>query len=470
MSSLSITALTGDQIQVDAQAVADLQTAVRGPLVTADSPDYDEVRQIWNGMHNKRPALIVRCSGVADVIEAVNFARTHGLLTAVRGGGHNVAGTGSCEGGLMIDLSLMRGVRVDREKCTVHAQGGATWGDVDRETQVFGLATPGGVVSTTGIAGLTLGGGLGWLRRKHGLSIDNLVSVDIVTADGECRTASESQHSDLFWAIRGGGGNFGVVTSFEYRLHPIGPLVTLCAPWYPVEMAKEVMTGWRDFMATAPEEIASNFLFWTVPPIPDFPAEAHGRRVVIPTAVHIGPLEEGARQLQPLRELGTPLIDLSGSVPWTVLQGMFDPFFPAKEQLYYFKSRYLSNLDEATINALIPRASHPPQPMVLVVLWHYGGAMSQVGATATAFTGRDAPYLLSVDAMWRDPQDSEEVIAYAQDFLAAMEAYSPGGLYVNFAGLGEEGERLVQSAYGANYTQLSTLKLKYDPTNLFRLN
>ncbi|MCB0128826.1 MAG: FAD-dependent oxidoreductase, partial [Caldilineaceae bacterium] len=215
MSSLSITTLTGDQIQVDAQAVADLQTAVRGPLVTADSPDYDEVRQIWNGMHNKRPALIVRCSGVADVIEAVNFARTHGLLTAVRGGGHNVAGTGSCEGGLMIDLSLMRGVRVDREKCTVHAQGGATWGDVDRETQVFGLATPGGVVSTTGIAGLTLGGGLGWLRRKHGLSIDNLVSVDIVTADGECRTASESQHSDLFWAIRGGGGNFGVVTSFE---------------------------------------------------------------------------------------------------------------------------------------------------------------------------------------------------------------------------------------------------------------
>lgn len=470
MSHISVTTLAGNQIQIEAQCVAELQTAVREPLVTAASPDYDAVRQIWNGMHDKRPALIVRCRGVADVIAAVNFARTHELLTAVRGGGHNVGGTGSCEGGLMIDLSLMRGVRVDVEKRTVHAQGGATWGDVDRETQVFGLATPGGVVSTTGIAGLTLGGGLGWLRRKHGLTIDNLVSVDIVTADGQCQTASESQNADLFWAIRGGGGNFGVVTSFQYRLHPVGPMVTLCAPWYPVEMAKEVMSAWRDFMATAPDDIASNFFFWTVPPIPDFPEEARGRRVVIPVAVHTGPTEIGGQQTQPLRELGTPLIDLSGPIPWTALQGMFDPFFPEKVQRYYFKSRYLSHLDEATIDALIPPASNPPQPMVLVVLWHYGGAMSRVGATETAFTGRDAPYLLSVDAIWQDPQASDEVITYARDFLAAMESYSPGGLYVNFAGLGEEGERLVQSAYGENYGRLAALKAKYDPGNLFRLN
>jgi FAD/FMN-containing dehydrogenase len=470
MTHLSVTSLTGDQVKIDAQTVADLQTALRGPLVTVESPDYDEVRQIWNGMHDKRPALIVRCSDEADVVEAVNFVRNHHLLAAVRGGGHSVAGTSTCDGGLMIDLSLMREVRVDAEKRTVHAQGGATWGDVDRETQLFGLATPGGVVSTTGIAGLTLGGGLGWLRRKHGLSIDNLVSVEIVTADGKCQTASESQNADLFWAIRGGGGNFGVVTSFEYRLHPVGPMVTLCAPWYPVEMAKEVITAWRDFMATAPEEISSNFFFWTVPPVPDFPEEARGRRVVIPVAVHSGPIEEGAALMQPLRELGTPLIDLSGPLPWTAMQSAFDPFFPKKVQLYYLKSRYLSSLDDTTIEAIIPRASNPPQPMVLIAIWHYGGAMSRVGATETAFMGRGAPFLLSVDAVWHNPQDSEEVMAYARGFLDAMESYSPGGLYVNFAGLGEEGEKLVQSAYGANYARLAALKKKYDPENLFRLN
>lgn len=347
---------------------------------------------------------------------------------------------------------------------------GGDLGDVDRETQIFGLATPGGVVSTTGIAGLTLGGGLGWLRRKHGLTIDNLVSVDIVTADGTCQTASETQNADLFWGIRGGGGNYGVVTSFKYRLHPVGPMVTLCAPWYPVEMAKEVITAWRDFMATAPEEISSNFFFWTVPSVPGFPAEAQGRRVVIPVAVHTGPTAEGEQMTKPLRELGTPLLDLSGPIPWAALQSAFDPFFPEKEQLYYFKSRYLSNLDEKTIEAIIPRASNPPQPMVLVVLWHYGGAMSRVGAAQTAFTGREAPYLLSVDAVWSNPQDSKEVMTYSRDFLSAMESYSSGGLYVNFAGLGEEGERLVRSAYGANYDRLAALKNKYDPTNLFRLN
>ncbi|MSP12415.1 MAG: FAD-binding oxidoreductase [Chloroflexi bacterium] len=339
----------------DALAVQTFAAGLRGELIRPGDQSYDAVRQIWNGLHDKRPSLIARCSGVADVIDAVNFARTHNLLVAVRGGGHNVAGSASCDGGIMIDLSLMRGVRVDPEARTVQAQGGATWGDVDRETQVFGLATPGGNVSTTGIGGLTLGGGLGHLRRKYGLSIDNLLSVDIVTADGQFHTASATKNAELFWGIRGGGGNFGVVTSFEFRLHPVGPIVTRCAPWYPAEMAKEVLTAWRDFMATAPEELSSHIIFWTVPVHPNFPAAAHGRHVIIISALYSGSAEEGARVIQPLRELGTPLLDLSGAKPYTMVQSGFDPFFPKGELLYYFKSRYLNNLNDETIDAILPR-------------------------------------------------------------------------------------------------------------------
>jgi FAD/FMN-containing dehydrogenase len=470
MADLHVTTSAGGETILEATAVEEFQTNLRGDLITPGDEGYDEVRQIWNGMHDKRPGLIARCTGVADVIDAVNFARTHNLLVAVRGGGHNVAGSASCDGGIMIDLSLMKGVRVDPEARLVHAQGGATWGDVDRETQVFGLATPGGVVSTTGIAGLTLGGGLGWLRRKHGLSIDNLISVDIVTADGQFHTASETRNADLFWGIRGGGGNFGVVTSFEYRLHPVGPMVTLCAPWYAAERATEILPVWRDFMDQAPEEFSSSAFLWTVPVDPSFPEEAHGKRAVILAGVHIGPVEEGQQFVQPLRELGPRLLDLSGPISWTALQSAFDPFFPKGEQLYYFKSQYLNNLNDETISAIVPRAMNAPQPKVLIVLWHYGGAMSRVGAEDTAFTGRDAPYLFSVDAVWDRPQDTEEVVTYAREFLAAMRPYSPGGLYVNFAGLGEEGENLVKAAYGANYDRLVGLKNKYDSTNVFHLN
>jgi FAD/FMN-containing dehydrogenase len=460
----------GTETVLERATVDEFKSRVRCALLTPHDGGYDEARLIWNGMHDKRPALIARCAGVADVIDAVNFARTHRLMLAIRGGGHNVAGTASCDGGMVIDLSLMRGVRVEPDARRVHAQGGATWGDVDRETQVFGLATAGGVVSTTGIAGLTLGGGLGHLRRKHGLTIDNLLSADIVTADGQFCAASDSKNTDLFWGIRGGGGNFGVVTSFEYRLHPVGPMVTLCAPWYPAETAKDVLPAWRDFMATAPEELSSNALFWTIPPVPDFPTETHGKRAIVLAAVYTGPTEEGERVIQPLRQLGTPLVDLSGPLPWTVVQSAFDPFFPKGERLYYFKSRYLRSLDDDTIAAIIPRAINPPAPMVLIAIWHYGGAMSRVGAEDTAFTGRDAPFLFSVDAVWHSAQDTEKVLTYSRDFLAAMQPFSHGGLYVNFAGLGEEGDALVRSAYGANYARLVALKNRYDPTNLFRLN
>ena len=455
---------------LSATAIEEFRAGFRGPVLMAEDDDYDDVRVIWNGMHDKRPALIARCTGAADVIDAVNFARKNNLLVAVRGGGHNVAGSASCDGGIMIDLSLMKGTRVDQKTKTVHAQGGATWGDVDRETQVFGLATPGGVVSTTGIGGLTLGGGLGWLRRKHGLTIDNLVSVDIVTADGKFLTASESENADLFWGVRGGGGNFGIITSFEFKLHPVGPMVTLCAPWYPVEQAATLLPKWQKFMDSAPEELSSNALFWTVPPSPHFPEETHGKRVIIFAAVYTGSVEDGERITKPLRELSTPIIDLSGPIPWTAVQSAFDPFFPKKVQLYYFKSRYLSSLDKETIDIIVPLASNPPQPMVLVAIWHYGGAMTRKSDTDTAFTGRGAPFLLSVDAIWHDPQDTSNVIAYSRNFLDAVDAHSPGGLYVNFAGLGEEGEALVKSAYGDNYDKLVALKNKYDPSNLFRLN
>ena len=470
MEDLKVTTIMTSSMVIAGATVEQFKSNFRGDLLTAHDKGYDEARIIWNGMHDKRPALIARCTGVADVLDAVNFSRNHNLLVAVRGGGHNVGGSASCDGGIMIDLSLMKGIRVNSKARTVHAQGGATWGDLDRETQVFGLAAPGGVVSTTGIAGLTLGGGLGWLRRKYGLSIDNLLSVDIVTADGQFHTASESENADLFWGVRGGGGNFGVVTSFEYRLHPVGPMVTLCAPWYPVEMAKTLLQAWKEFMKSAPEELSSSALFWTVPSSPHFPEETHGKRVIILAAVYIGSIEEGERITKPLRELGTPLLDLSGPIPWTAVQSAFDPFFPKKVQLYYFKSLYLSNLHEDTIDAIIPQASNPPEPMVLIALWHYGGAMSRIGEDKTAFTGRDAPFLFSVDAIWTDSKDTQKVVAYSRNFLKEMEPYSTGGMYVNFAGLGEEGEALVKSAYGANYEKLVALKNKYDPTNLFRLN
>lgn len=470
MNDLQVKTSTGGQSRLTGTDTTEFKQKLRGPLLVEGDDSYDEVRQLWNGMHDKRPALIARCSGVADVIEAVNFARTHNLLVAVRGGGHNVAGSGSCDGGIMIDLSLLKGIHVDAQAKTVRVQGGATIGDVDRETQVFGLATPLGNISTTGIAGLTLGGGLGNLRRKYGLAIDNLLSVDIVTAGGQVLSASENENAELFWGIRGGGGNFGVVTSFEYRLHPVGPLVTLCAPWYPVDNAKEVLCKWHEFMQDAPEEFSSFAAFWTVPAAPGIPEEHHGKRALILAGVHCGSLEEGARVIQPLRELATPLVDMSGQLPWTVVQSAFDPFFPKGERHYYFKSRYLKDLGGDTIAALLPYAIHPPAPSILIALWHYGGAMQRVADSQTAFMGRSAPFLLSVDCIWDDPKQTDEVLAYARAYLAEMEPYSPGGLYVNFAGLGEEGEKLVKAAYGANYERLVALKNQYDPTNLFHIN
>jgi hypothetical protein len=452
---------------LDEEVIQTFRANVRGPMLLPGDPEYDTVRAIQNGLIDRRPTLIVRCSGAADVIAAVTFAREHDLLLAVRGGGHNVAGNAVCDGGLLIDLSLMRGVHVDHTARTVRVQGGATWGDVDRESQVFGLAVPGGVVSTTGVGGLTLHGGMGHLRRKYGLSIDNLLSVDIVMADGRLHKASADENADLFWAVRGAGSNFGVVTSFEFLAHSLGPAVMLCAPMYAQEDAPRVVRAWRDFMTTAPEEVSSLIVFWSVPG--GFPPEIVGKPVVIAAAVYAGPPEEGQRAVQPLRELATPIIDLSGSMPYTAIQSAFDPFFP-KGLLMYWKSLYVEELSDPLIDEVCRLAAERPSSHSPIDIWHHGGAMRRVEAGATAFGAREAPFMLSFDSTWTDPLDTERNIAWTRQAWTDMHRYSSGGLYLNFPGFGEEKEALLQAAYGPNYERLRRLKAEHDPTNLFRMN
>jgi hypothetical protein len=451
------------------QAIDELQRNFRGELIRPEMPEYDEARRVRNGLIDRCPAFIARCSGVADVVAAVDFAREHDLLLSIRGGGHNVSGAATNDGGVVIDLSAMRGVRVDPAMGTVRVQGGATWGDVDRETQLFGLAVHGGVVSTTGIGGLTIHGGYGHLRRKHGLSLDSLISVEIVTADGQVRTASATENPDLFWAVRGAGSNFGVITSFEFQLHPISPLLFLAAPAYPLEDAERVVAAWRDFVADAPDEISSVLLQWSIPAVDFFPPELHHRQVVIPVAVQCGPAEEGERALMPLRELGTPLLDLSHATPYADLQNGFDWAYP-KGWHYYWKSLYLNGLEGDALEAFIQAGRERPTHESSVSLWALGGMPSRVPATATAFGKRDAPFLMTIETTWTDAADNERCTAWSREKWAAMRQFSDGGLYLNFAGFGEEKEALVRAGYGDNYDRLAALKARYDPGNLFRMN
>jgi FAD/FMN-containing dehydrogenase len=456
-------------VRLDEEALQAFAQGVRGRILRAGDDGYDEARAIWNGFIDRRPALIVQPTGAADVVDAVNFAREQNLTLSIKGGGHNVAGNAVNDDGLVIDLSQMRGVHVDAATGRVRAQGGATLGDMDRETQLFGLAVPAGVVSTTGVAGLTLHGGAGHLRRKHGLSIDNLLSVDIVTADGELRKASATENEDLFWAVRGAGSNFGVVTSFEFQGHPLGPMVAVGAVFYPQEEARTLLPAWRDYMDSAPDELSSVALFWNVPPGEPFPAEHHGKAVLIVAAAYSGSVEDGEPVVQPLRELGESLIDMSGPWPWLGLQSGFDELFP-KGGLYYWKSRSLAELSGAAIDEIADFAARRPTPLTDIVLWHQGGAMSRVDEAATAYGGRDAPFLVTAEVNWTDPAQSDEAIAYGREFWDAMDKYSTGGLYLNFPGFGEEKEELVKAGYGANYERLTELKAKYDPANLFRMN
>lgn len=464
--SIVILTLDGAHTALTDEALAAFRQSFSGPILFPVDPSYAEVRRIWNKMHDRKPAIIARCTGVADVIAAINFARIHRLLFTVRGGGHHVAGFAVQDDSLMIDLSLMKGIRVDPIRRTVHAQAGVILAELDRETQVFGLATPMGAVSDTGIAGLTLGGGIGRLRRKYGLSCDNLISADIVTADGQFRRLSAEENSDLFWGIRGGGGNFGIVTSFEYKLHPVGPIVMSASTLYAMTDAKQVLCAWRDFIQDAPDEISSNAFFWNVPSIAPIPSKLWGIPVVGVSTLYAGPADEGERVLQPLRQLATPLLDLSRKMTYCQSQKSFDPFAPKGGHLYYNKSTDLTSLDDVVLDALIGHAHEKPTPQSMFVLWPYGGAMSRVPVEATAFRGRDVRILYSLDLAWDNPADSERHINWTRDYIKALQPYSGGGIYTNFASDPET----AAAAFGANHQRLVDLKNQYDPHNLFRMN
>ena len=452
----------------DRTGVASLMAGIRGVVFRPGDDGYNEARKVWNGMIDRHPALIVRCAGTADVIACVNLAREEELPLAIRGGGHNVAGSAVCDDGVVVDLTAMKGIEIDPEGQTVRARPGLLWGELDRETQAFGLATTGGIVTHTGIAGLTLGGGIGWLMRRHGLTCDNLVAADIVLANGQFLRVSERENADLLWGLRGGGGNFGIVTAFQYRLHPVGPQVLAGVILHPAERAPEVLRFYRDFIATAPDDLTTIVNLRKAPPAPFLPPHLHGRAVVIVAVCYAGSVEDGERILAPLRRFGEPLVDLIEPKPYTAHQGMFDASVPHGLR-YYWKSHYFGPLSDAAIDTLIAHAWQAPSPTSYTILFHLGGAIRWVDGAATAFEDRSAEHALNINAVWSDPQATEPHLAWARSFWEATHPHSTGGVYVNF--LGEDGEARVRAAYGPDkYLRLAALKQKYDPANLFRLN
>jgi FAD/FMN-containing dehydrogenase len=449
-------------------ALDELRARVGGAVLAAGEPAE---REVFNAMHPSSPAVTIRCTGTADVAAGVNYAREHGLPLAVRGGGHSIAGLSAIDGGVLLDLAPMRGVHVDPERRIAVVQGGALWADVDRETQAYGLVAPGGVVSDTGVAGLTLGGGYGWVRRKYGLSVDALVEAQIVCADGQVRTASADSHPDLFWALRGGGGNFGVVTAFTFALQPAGPIVGFAATFYPVEEIDSILRRWREYVATAPDEVTSVVVTITFPANPELPEAIHDRPVAIVGGVYVGDAEEGLRVMAPLRELGTPLFDMSGPTPFTVVQSGFDALFPRNTLRAYWKSQYLDELSDEAIDVIADRARNRPAPLTLVNTFHMGGAIAAVDPEATAFAERSAPFMVSIDGMWQDPAADAEMIAWTRAAWEAIAEHGNGSVYLNFTGLAEEAHDAgVDAAFGRNLSRLAEVKAAYDPDNLFRRN
>ncbi len=452
--------------------VQELEDNLRGDLIRPGDPDYDEARAVWNGMIDRYPALIARPVTVEDVVAAVNFARGNNILLAVRGGGHNVAGHATVDGGLVIDLSLMKDVLVDPEARTARAGGGATIGDLDRATQQYGLATPMGVVTATGIAGLTLGGGFGWLRNKYGLSADNLISAQVVTADGRIITASQEENDDLLWGLRGGGGNFGIVTEFEYRLYPVGPDVAFTFVLHDSEgdNMKKAIQFYRDYATTVPDEVSSLIASGIVPPHPEvFPEHIHGRPFILFGAMYAGPAEEGERIIRPLRDFGQPLIDFSGVMPYLEAQQVFDADYPDGMR-YYWKSLNLTHLEDEVIDRFVKHARLQPSVFSTVDLWHISGVVTRVNPEESAFNGRQAAFLLNPEANWEDSADDEANITWVREFIKDMREFSDGSRYLNFPGFQEEGDEMMRKAFGPQYARLTALKKKYDPTNLFSLN
>lgn len=459
-------ASTHGQRPLSGEIVAAFESRLRGALIRPQDPSYEQARAVYNGMIDRRPQLIARSVDVADVVVAVNFGRDNDLPLAIRGGGHNVAGFGTCDDGLVIDLGSMKGIWVDVEKRRVRVQAGCTWADVDHATHVFGLATPGGLVSSTGVAGLTLGGGIGHLSRKYGLSCDNLLSAQVVTADGRILNACNDENADLFWGLRGGGGNFGVVTSFEFQLHPVN--IVLGGPlFYAVEQCEETLRFYRNFMASAPEELGAFFAFLKVPPGPPFPAHLHNRTVCGIICCYTGSLEEGEAVVRPLRQFGPPLFDLVGRVPFPLLQSAFDPIVPPGLH-HYWKADFMPDLSDAAIAAHVAYGPQIPTFQSVVHIYPTDGAVQCVGAQETAYRHREAKFVHIIAATSPNPGDMPQHMEWAHAYWQALHPHSTGGGYVNF--LMDEGQDHVNATYGENYERLVSLKNKYDPTNLFRIN
>jgi FAD binding domain/Berberine and berberine like len=428
-------------------------------------------RAVFNVMHRSRPDVIASCSTTEDVVAAVDRARAQNLRVAVRGGGHSIAGLSAIEGGMLIDLAPMNGVEVDAERRIAKVGGGALWSDLDGATQEHGLAVPGGVVSDTGVAGLTLGGGYGWLRRKFGLSCDSLLEAELVTADGSVVKASADENPDLFWAIRGGGGNFGIVTNFTFKLHEVGPDVAFAATFYPLEDAGQIMRGWREYVEGAPDEVTSVCVTITFPANPELPEAIHDRPVIIVGGVYAGDVDAGLAEMQPLRELGTPLFDMSGPTPFVGVQTGFDPLFPRDTLRAYWKSQYLDELSDEAIDTIVARAQDRPAPLTLVNTFHMGGAIASVGEEDTAFATRTSPYMVSIDGMWTEAGDDEANVAWVRSTWSDVGEYGTGEVYLNFTGLADEDATAgVDSALGRNLGRLAEIKAKYDPDNFFRIN
>lgn len=469
MDNLKVSTLGSNIITISESALKKFVSGLRGEVLLKDHPQYDEVRNIWNGMIDKKPAIIVRCMGVSDIIDCINLASENNLLISVRGGGHNIAGNAVCEAGLMIDLSLMRSVLVDPGKKTANVSPGCLLGEVDHETQRFGLIVPAGIVTTTGAAGLTLGGGFGWTSRKFGLTCDNVISYDVVTSEGKFIKASENQNPELFWGLKGGGGNFGIVTNFEFRLHGLGPQVVAGMCFYPFEYAGDVLNFYRQYCQEIPDEVTMICVLRCVPEAPAFPESEVGKPMVVLGYCYSGPVEQGLKYAKPIGEIGKPYANMIGPMRFSDLQSMLDAGQP-KGRNYYWKAENLKPLSDGCIDTLIEHVSGITSPTTLVALFQMKGAISSVGENDTAYSHRDAAIALNINASWDDPAEEKTHIDWTRKFWKSLQPYSTGGGYINFQS-SDEGEQRVKDTYGSQkLKRLTALKNEYDPGNLFRLN
>lgn len=442
---------------------------IHGKIITKNDNQFDDARSLWNGMIDKKPAVIVKCKGAADVMKSVKFARAQQVPISVRGGGHNVSGKALCNDGVVIDLSPMRSVRVDPDRETVRAEGGATLGDIDQETQAFGLAVPMGVVSKTGVSGLALHGGFGFLTRKYGLTCDNIIAADVVIADGKLVTSDSGHNPDLLWALKGGGGNFGVVTSLEFQAYPIGPKVWLGLVFYPVDATNKVLHYLKKLNTESPDELYGLIMLWNAPHEDEIPEEYHGSPVCVLLVCYCGDPKKGEEAIRPARTIATPIADMSGPFSYLDLQKLFDPEYPDGRR-YYWKSTYINGLNDEIIDVLKAHAANRPSPLSTLDVWAIGGAVNRIKPEETAFAHRNAPYLVAMESNWDDPAMDEANIEWARETFQALQRFSPGGTYLNFPGFAEEGEELMKKTYGQNYDRLRKIKAKYDPDNFFRSN